>query len=191
MGEIERNKKNDCAVAFQYFSFPSFLPHNKVFCVLSMQILSYNIYGLYSCGLICLRELFIYIYIYMYILDVWDNYCTLKKILKGLLNRRMNWLLPNIYIYFCYRWPFLWFWDYWIWSRHSCSSCAYSVVVVFVLFCFLFFVFHTLQYTIFLRPPQKGREARKESKFHLWGLKYEKKFLKNKKYTKIQDWINK
>ena len=116
MGEIERNKKNDCEVAFQYFSFPSFLPHNKVFCVLSMQILSYNIYGLYSCGLICLRELFIYIYmyIYMYILDVWDNYCTLKKILKGLLNRRMNWLLPNIYIYiyifFFYRWPFLWFW---------------------------------------------------------------------------------
>ena len=60
----------------------------------------------------------------------------------------------------------------------------HALIVLLFLFCF---VFHTLQYTIFLRSPQKGREARKESKFHLWGLKYEKKFLKNKKYTKIQD----
>ena len=175
---------------FNTFLFPLSSPIIRyfVFCLCRFSLTIYMVYivvGSY------VWENFLYIYIYMYILDVWDNYCTLKKILKGLLNRRMNWLLPNIYIYIFYRWPFLWFWDYWIWSRHSCSSCAYSVVVVFVLFCFLFFVFHTLQYTIFLRPPQKGREARKESKFHLWGLKYEKKFLKNKKYTKIQDWINK
>ena len=66
------------------------------------------------------------------------------------------------------------------------GTLVHHALIVLLLFLFCF-VFYTLQYTIFLRPPQKGREARKESKFHLWGLKYEKKFLKNKKYTKIQD----